>query len=235
MGDVFISDAFGCVHRNHLSIGGIKEFETKLNKTIGYGHLVHKEITNLAKLVNRDKKILCVIGGNKIDDKLPIVESFKNLPNAKIFVAGGLAKYIYKKNDPSLNIKVMKDGWGNQSLSAEPVYIENIATSNLNCYDIGPISKAELFGMVYEVDVVFWNGSLGVIEDDFYSQSSKQFVKFLESNNKVSTIIGGGETASLITNKESNIYVSTGGGALLEFLELKFNSGANLPGIKIFE
>jgi len=240
LGDVFISDAFGCAHRNHLSIGGIKEFETKLGKTIGFGHLIHKEITNLSKLVNKDKKILCVIGGNKIEDKLPIVESFKNLPNAKIFISGGLAKYYYQKQTQQINIlepniKIMKDGWGNKSLNMEPVYINNIALTDLNCYDIGPISKAELFNMVSQVDIVFWNGSLGVIENDFYSQSSKQFVKFLESNNKISTIIGGGETASLITNKESDIYVSTGGGALLEFLELKFSSGTNLPGIQIFE
>lgn len=257
MGDVFISDAFGCTHRNHLSIGGIKEYERTLKKTIGFGHLIKKEITNLSELIDKNKKILCVIGGNKVEDKLPIVESFKNLPNATIFVAGGLAKYYncsnkqneslsnYKVNgevpENSLNslerpnIKIMKDGWGASSLSENPLYISDISDTNLNCYDIGPISKAELFAMVSEVDIVFWNGSLGVIENDFYSQSSIQFVKFLESAKNVKTIIGGGETASLINNKDSNIYVSTGGGALLEFLQLKFNSGINLPGISIFE
>lgn len=239
IGDVFISDAFGCTHRNHLSIGGIKEFEMTLNKTIGYGHLINKEITNLSELVNKDKKILCVIGGNKVEDKLPIVESFKNLPNATIFVAGGLAKYYHQLNQSNEmiehNIQVMKDGWGALSLNDNPLYIPDITDTELNCYDIGPKSKAQLFAMVSEVDIVFWNGSLGVIENDFYSQSSIQFVKFLKSVENVKTIIGGGETASLITNKDSNIYVSTGGGALLEFLQLKFNSGINLPGISIFE
>jgi glyceraldehyde 3-phosphate dehydrogenase len=239
LGDVFISDAFGCTHRNHLSIGGIKEFEIKLGKTIGYGHLINKEIINLSELVNKDKKILCVIGGNKVEDKLPIVESFKKLPNAQIFVAGGLAKYYHKELETSNtlehNIQVMKDGWGNASLDDVPLYISNIADSELNSYDIGPMSKAILFSMVGDADIVFWNGSLGVIENDFYSQSSKEFVKFLESNDGVKTIIGGGETASLITNKNSSIYVSTGGGALLEFLQLKFNYGTNLPGISVFE
>lgn len=240
LGDVFILDAFGCAHRNHMSIGGIKEFELKLGKTIGYGHLIHKEIINLSSLVNKNKKILCVIGGNKVEDKLPIAKSFSNLPNAKIFVAGGLAKYYLQQIElgaqtPNSNMTIMKDGWGAFSLMNNPQYIHDISSTELNCYDIGPISKAELFEMVKEVDIVFWNGSLGVIENDFYSQSSKQFVKFLESNSDVRTIIGGGETTSLITDKNSNIYVSTGGGALLEFLELKFNSGNNLPGIKIFE
>ena len=242
MGDVFISDAFGCTHRNHLSIGGIKEFEISLNKIIGYGHLINKEIINLSQLVDKDKKILCVIGGNKVEDKLPIVESFKNLPNATIFVAGRLAKYYHQLNQSNKsnkiindNIQVMKDGWGGLSIEANPLYIPDITNTELNCYDIGPKSKAQLFNMVSNADIVFWNGSLGVIEHDFYSQSSIQFVKFLESANGIKTIIGGGETASLITNKDSNIYVSTGGGALLEFLQLKFNSGSNLPGISIFE
>jgi 3-phosphoglycerate kinase len=97
------------------------------------------------------------------------------------------------------------------------------------------IQLALLFNMVKDVDIVFWNGSLGVIENDFYSQSSTQFVKHLETVNGVKTIIGGGETASLVSDKNSNIYVSTGGGALLEFLQLKFNYGTNLPGISIFE
>lgn len=240
LGDVFILDAFGCAHRNHMSIGGIKEFELKLGKTIGYGHLIHKEINNLNGLVEGNKKILCVIGGNKVEDKLPIAKSFSNLPNAKIFVAGGLAKYYYQQmalypQSSNYNITIMKDGWGSNSLIDNPQYISDISNTDLNCYDIGPISKDELFKMVSEVDIVFWNGSLGVIENDFYSQSSKQFIKFLVSNRDVRTIIGGGETASLITDKNSNIYVSTGGGALLEFLELKFNSGTNLPGISIFE
>jgi glyceraldehyde 3-phosphate dehydrogenase len=240
LGDVFILDAFGCAHRNHMSIGGIKEFELKLGKTIGYGHLIHKEITNLSSLVNKNKKILCVIGGNKVEDKLPIVKSFSNLLNAKIFVAGGLAKYYIQQMELGTqtinsNITIMKDGWGSSLMSDNPQYIPDISNTELNCWDIGPDSKAKLFKMVDKVDIVFWNGSLGVIENDFYSQSSKQFVKFLESKSNIKTIIGGGETASLVTNKDSNIYVSTGGGALLEFLELKFNSGTNLPGISIFE
>jgi len=83
--------------------------------------------------------------------------------------------------------------------------------------------------------VVFWNGSLGVIEHDFYKNSSLELVSFLESNKQIKVIIGGGETGSLVSDKNSNIYVSTGGGALLEYLQQQFNYGTNIPGIKIYE
>ncbi len=232
LGDIFISDAFGCTHRSHLSISGIKEFELVQSKTIGYGHLINNEINYLSELISGQKKILCIIGGNKITDKLPIINSFKFLPNVKIFVGGGLAKH-YIPDTP--NAEVMQDAWGNINLESPPLYIPNISDTDLNAFDIGPKSKSKLFDLVLESDIVFWNGSLGVIEHDFYKLSSLDLVKFLESNKQITTIIGGGETGSIVSNKNSNIYVSTGGGALLEYLEQKFTDGSNTPGIKIFE
>lgn len=239
LGDIFISDAFGCTHRGHMSISGIKIFETKLNKTIGYGYLINKEINSISNLVCPDKKILCVVGGNKISDKIPIINSFKNLPNAKIFVCGGLAKhYIPDKNlYNESNIFVMEDGWGNINLDLEPKYISNIKQSTYNAYDIGPKSKAQLFEFILQSDIVFWNGSLGVIEHSFYKNSSLEMVGILKSYPNIKTIIGGGETSSIVGDKlsNSNIYVSTGGGALLEYLENQFRDGTNIPGISIYE
>jgi phosphoglycerate kinase len=232
LGDVFISDAFGCTHRSHMSISGIKEFEIKQNKTIGYGHLINKEITYLSDLICVDKKILCIIGGNKIADKLPLIDSFKHLPNATIFVGGGLAKHYLPD---TLNTIIMEDGWGNKSLDLPPYYIPNIKETELNTYDIGPKSKSKLFDLILKSDIVFWNGSLGVIENDFYKCSSLELVNYLESNKQIKTIIGGGETSSLISNKNSSIYISTGGGALLEYLQQKFKDGTNISGIKIYE
>ena len=228
LGDVYICDAFGCVHRNHMSICGIKNF----NKEIGYGHLIKKEIDSLKTLIDPTKKILCVIGGNKIEDKIPIIDSFKNLPNATIFIAGGLAKHY----NPTLsNTIVMEDGWGNENINLEPRYITDIKNTNFNCYDIGPKSKMKLFNLTLNADIVFWNGSLGVIENDFYRLSSIEYIKYLESINTTKTIIGGGETGSLVSNKNSNIYVSTGGGALLEYIDQQLNFGTNIVGLEIYQ
>ncbi len=131
----------------------------------------------------------------------------------------------------------MEDGWGNVNLDLEPKYIPNIKNSPSNAYDSGPKSKAKLFDMVSQSDIVFWNGSLGVIEHNFYKNSSLEMVEFLKSHPHIKTIIGGGETGSIVNDKstESNIYVSTGGGALLEYLENQFVNGTNTPGIKIYE
>lgn len=230
MGDVFICDAFGCVHRKHMSICIGKDSG---NKEYGYGHLINKEIKIIDKLSNNKNKILCIIGGNKIKDKLPIINSFLQIPNAKIFVAGGLAKQYNKTNE---NTIIMEDGYGNINLDLEPIYIPNISSSLFNAYDIGDKSKNILINLISDADVIFWNGSLGVIEHDFYKKSSIELIDYLESiglNKQI--IIGGGETASLIKNKDSNIYVSTGGGALLEFLQEKITLNKNIVGLKIYE
>lgn len=248
LGHIFISDAFGCVHRKHMSVYGIGDF----NKEICYGHLINKEITNLNKLLYSNKKILCIIGGNKISDKLPFIDLFSNIKNTKIFVTGGLAKHYKSSKD---NVYVMKDGWGSSNLEGDfvasnnkllphysefcetkvgPIYIKDIKNTNLNIYDIGYESKHHLINMIKDADIIFWNGSLGVIEHEFYRKSSMELIDYLESSDKT-VIMGGGETASLIKNKNSKIYVSTGGGAMLDYLQQKLNNETNLPGLEIFE
>jgi len=227
LGDVFICDAFGCLHRKHMSIYGIKYFD----KPYGYGHLIKQEIDSIDLLLNSNKKILSIIGGNKINDKLPIINSLRKFKNSKVFVAGGLARQYNEVND---NVIVMKDGYGNVHLTEEPVYIDDVKNSHYFAYDIGPNSLNELFDLMKDVDIIFWNGSLGVIENEIYRSGSMQLIHYLETLDEKTIIIGGGETASLFKNKNSHIYVSTGGGALLEYLQNKILYGKNLIGLEIY-
>jgi glyceraldehyde 3-phosphate dehydrogenase len=227
LGDVFICDAFGCLHRKHMSIYGIKYFD----KPYGYGHLIKQEIDSIDLLLNSNKKILSIIGGNKINDKLPIINSLRKFKNSKVFVAGGLARQYNEVND---NVIVMKDGYGNVHLTEEPVYIDDVKNSHYFAYDIGPNSLNELFDLIKDVDIIFWNGSLGVIENEIYRSGSMQLIHYLETLDEKTIIIGGGETASLFKNKNSHIYVSTGGGALLEYLQNKILYGKNLIGLEIY-
>jgi glyceraldehyde 3-phosphate dehydrogenase len=228
LGDIFICDAFGCLHREHMSICGIKDFK----KTFGYGNLIQKETDVISKIINnKNSKILAIIGGNKIKDKLPIIDSFRMIDNAQIFVTGGLAKYYNENYD---NVTIMTDGFGNSELNLDPIKIDNIKNTDYNVYDIGDNSLDTLFNLIRDSDIIFWNGSLGVIEHPIYKEGSVKLIEYLKKFNQKTIIMGGGETASLISDKNSNIYASTGGGALLEYLEKKITKNENLAGLDIY-
>jgi glyceraldehyde 3-phosphate dehydrogenase len=231
LGDVFVCDAFGCAHRKHLSIYAMKYF----GKPYGYGHLIKKEMEAISSLINSPgKKVLGIIGGNKIQDKMPIIDSLRKIPDSKIYIAGGLAKQYKKPN--SENEIVMSDGYGSSSLDFSPEYIDSVAESSLNVYDIGRDSLEWLKYYIKSSDIIFWNGSLGVIEHEEYKKGSLDLLDFLFHQKEKTVIIGGGETASLITDKTCllNVYVSTGGGALLEYLQNKILYNKTLVGLEIY-
>lgn len=233
LGDVFISDAFGCAHRKHFSVHGI----STLGKPFGFGCLIEKEVANLLSLTQMEnKKVLGIIGGNKIKDKLPIIDTLKHLNNSFVFVAGGLARQYERKHEDS-NVLVMQDGIGHEGEKDQIEYVEDISKSSLPVYDIGTTSMQKLLIKVFDSDVIFWNGSLGKIEDPRFRHGSENLVDYLltEDCRDKQIIIGGGETASLFQGKsKSNIYVSTGGGALLEFLQNSVYHKKTLVGIDIF-
>lgn len=228
LGDIYISDAFGCVHREHMSI-----VDTKYsNKIHGYGHLIKREVNMIDTLLRTNKKILGIIGGNKIADKGPLIDILSSIEKANLFVGGGIAKnYINSYN----NVKVMSDGYGALNLKEEPKYIPN---SNLddNFYDIGEKSYNVLLNMINDAEVIFWNGSLGVIEHPIYKEGSVKLMNYLCQIKDKTIIIGGGETASLFKDIElsNNIFISTGGGALLEYIESKVISSTTLPGLSLY-
>jgi phosphoglycerate kinase len=231
LGDVFVCDAFGCAHRKHLSIYAMKYF----GKPYGYGRLIKKEMDAIGSLINSPgKKVLGIIGGNKIQDKMPIIDSLRKIPDSKIYIAGGLAKQYKKPN--SANEIVMSDGYGSSSLDFAPEYIDSVAETSLNVYDIGRDSLEWLKYYIKTSDIIFWNGSLGVIEHEEYRKGSLELLDFLFQQKDKTVIIGGGETASLITDKTclGNVYVSTGGGALLEYLQNKILYNKTLVGLNIY-
>lgn len=227
LGDVFICDAFGCMHRKHMSIHVISKFNT-----FGYGYLVKKEIENIISILSSNKKKLVIIGGNKIKDKMPFIDLMKSIPNTTLFIGGKIATE-YNPNQDDKNIHIMKDGYGNINLNLYYKYIHEIKNKDLNVYDIGDKSIETLFELIDKNDIIFWNGSLGVIEHPYYVQGSKKVIDFLIKQETKIIIIGGGDTATLI-NKDSHIYVSTGGGALLELLENVSKNRDYLVGINIF-
>lgn len=235
LGDFYVSDAFGCMHRNHLSICGINTE----NKAFGY--LVDSELDALSTLMEnkQNKKILAIIGGAKVADKLPLLESLSKKMN-DIYIAGGNINGIIKDNKWDFienishnksKIHLMKDGLCSGSLESKNVYYSNIKNLHNESYfyDIGMESIFDLEKLINENDVIFWNGTLGVVENDLYEYGSRKLVELLIKSGK-QVIIGGGDTAGYVNKFQHNFYhISTGGGAVIEYI-----SDGSLVGVDFF-
>ena len=233
-GDVYINDAFGCMHRKHMSICGF-------NKEKYFGYLVDKEIKSLElinKNINNDK-ILAIIGGAKMDDKLLLLEELSKKVDG-IYLSGGninsiikndfYKNHINKIKENKSKIYEMTDGLASENLNSKANYYKsNDLPEEKYFFDIGMQSIIELNELIKEYDVIFWNGTLGVVENKLYCHGSQTLAEMLMKSGK-KIIIGGGDTACFINNFDHNFfYVSTGGGASIDYI-----SNGSLVGFDIF-
>ena len=235
LGDFYVNDAFGCMHRNHLSICGV------FTPQKAYGYLVNREIESLKIITENsdNKKILAIIGGAKMDDKLPLVEKLSMKMN-DIYIAGGninsilkndMSEYIEKISRNKAKIHFMKDGFSSYSLDGEAHYSKDVSLKEDHYfYDIGMESIGELCKLIQQNDIIFWNGTLGVVENDLYKLGSETLVNFLMMSGK-SVIVGGGDTASFVNKFQHNFdHILTGGGASIEYI-----SNGSLVGVDFFK
>ncbi len=233
LGNVFVNCAFGCSHRNHLSMYGFKPS----SGPIYYDYLMEREIKALEEItVNcEDKRILTILGGAKIDDKLPLCNALLSKIN-HIYLGGGIINsYIYNEDHKAfietleLNKKtfLMNDGYGNSSLQENNgKYLQGYTyLSNHYYYDIGTNSLNQLYELIDKNDIIFWNGTMGVVEHELYKAGSEKLLDYLLNSGK-RIIIGGGDTASFVNNyikkRENmnlkNVHICTGGGASIEYI-----------------
>lgn len=228
LGDIYINDAFGCMHRDHLSICGIK----KEKKAIGY--LVEKELNSLKLLTQNpdNQKILAIIVGGKMDDKLPLIEKL-SMKMDNIYICGGninsilkntedMSSFITRITNNRAKIHYMKDGLCAQSLEAMPEYstTKNVPKDK-NFLDAGMNSLFDLDLLIGQSDIIFWNGTLGVVENNLYNQGStalvERLIKATKEGKKV--IVGGGDTGGFVNRFNHNFYyITTGGGASIEYI-----------------
>ena len=207
----------------------------------GYGYLIQKEVNCLGNIVRNvnNERILAIMGGAKMDDKLPLLENLSKKVDT-IYIAGGninsirknqvYQRYLETIKQNKSSIILMKDGLASIDLQTPPTTMDTNTVQNLvDFYDIGMKSIVELNKLVSEHDIIFWNGPLGIIEHKFYNYGSKTLFQILnESGKKV--IIGGGDTAAFINKyKHQFYYISTGGGASLDYI-----SNGHLCGFDIF-
>ena len=234
LGDFYVNDAFGCCHRDHLSICGMNTPQK------AFGYLIDKEVESL-KLIIENKnndKILAIIGGAKMDDKLPLIEALSHKMN-DIYIGGGninsiiknnMSEYMSKINANMANIHLMKDGLCAPGLNEISTYcnVEHLP-NNESFYDIGMQSLFELEKLIMQNDIIFVNGMLGVTEHKLYKHGSETLIHLLMNCGK-KVIIAGGDSVGFTNQYNHNFfYVSTGGGSAIDYI-----SNGSLVGIEHF-
>lgn len=252
LGDIYVNDAFGTSHRKHASIAGITEYLPSVA-----GLLLEKEINSLSLVLEKPNRPFGVIlGGAKVTDKVKLLENVMDKVNF-IIVGGGMAATFLKAQgyevgesliDGSLETarmlidKVAGNGvklvLPDDVMVAEsinpPAPAVNVAISQIPqdkmIVDIGTLTITKFTGVLEKCRTVFWNGPMGIYEIPLYSEGTRTIARVM-SNLLATTIVGGGSTAEIMTEMklaEKMTFVSTGGGASLEFL-----SGEPLPGVAV--
>ncbi len=248
LGDVFVEDAFGSVHRAHASTAGIP---AHLPSAAGF--LVEKEINYIGKAVsNPERPMVAILGGAKVSDKILVIENLLKIAD-KVIVGGGMAytfnvarglkvgnslleedrvqvaKELMEKAGDKLLLPV--DTVVNNAFSEEGdiKVVEGDIPDGYMGLDIGPKSVANIKAALEGAKTVIWNGPMGVFEMDTFAKGTIEVCEALAHLDGANTIIGGGDSAAAVMKlgyKDKVSHISTGGGASLEYME-----GKVLPGI----
>ena len=248
LGDIFVNDAFGTIHRAHASNVGIA---SNIESCIGF--LIEKELAALKELDNPAHPFVVVLGGAKVADKIGVIENLVKKAD-KILIGGGMAFTFLKAEGYEIgnslldeeNIEFCKkiveeypekivlpvDAAVTTEYSENEEYkvkdINNLEYNEMGL-DIGPNTEKLFENYLKEANIAVWNGPLGVYEFEKYKQGTNHILKFVVDNN-IKIILGGGDivaAASTAGYKDKVYHASTGGGATLEYLE-----GKTLPGLE---
>ncbi|HIS37904.1 MAG TPA: phosphoglycerate kinase [Candidatus Onthousia faecavium] len=247
LGDVFINDAFGTLHRAHASNVGIS---TYLPSAIGL--LVEQELTALSYLFNPDKPFIIILGGAKVSDKIGLIENLVSKCD-KILIGGGMAFTFLKAEGFNIGTSLLDEEsltFCKEIINANPnkiiLPVDVICNNNYTDekgtikditelkdqdmgLDIGPKTVNIFKNNLSTAKTILWNGPLGVYEFKNYIKGTNDVLTYL-TKLKAKTVLGGGDivaAASSCQVTDKLYHISTGGGATLEFLE-----GKELPGLK---
>lgn len=223
--DIYVNEAFSVSHREHASIVSVPKF---LPSFTGLQFAI--EIKELSKAFFPKKPFLFILGGAKFDTKLPLLQKFINIAD-HIFIGGALANNFFKEQGMDIGSSLVSDGDFKLKELMETGKIilpEDTIVKYGQILDVGPISIEKLKPLISTAKLVLWNGPLGSYEKG-YKVSTLALAKMISEFSRES-IVGGGDTIAAI--KELNLFdkftfVSTGGGAMLDFL-----AAGTLPGIE---
>ena len=253
LGDIYVNDAFSCSHRSHASIDKITQHMPSFA-----GFQFNEEISALKKITSEIKKpITCIIGGSKISTKINVIKNLiPKLDN--IIIVGGMANNILKYKGISIGKSIKEDNCeiiieeifkASKQYSCPIFYPEDVLVgkslqdksiikelSEIDdddiILDIGPNTLKKINKVIDVSQTILWNGPAGYFENPNFANGSIEIAKTIIKNNKLNkifSVVGGGDTVSLLNSikaVDGFNFVSTAGGAFLEYLE-----GKELPGI----
>ncbi len=222
LGDVYVNEAFSVSHRRHASIvllpGLLPAYP---------GFLFRSEIEHLSRAFRPPHPFVAVLGGGKIETKLPLVKKFSR--EADQVILGGIPANVFlQKSVPRGNIILPHDGVVREHGKKKTYPVEKVR-DKMKIWDAGSESLSYWGEIIARARFVVWNGPLGFIEKGFTEGTAHMYTFLKKSHARV--IIGGGDTLSCLPERiPKHIFVSTGGGAMLEFL-----AEETLPGIEALQ
>ncbi len=254
--DVFVMDAFGTAHRAEASTHGVAKYAP----IAAAGILLTEELEALTKaLLSPARPMVAIVGGSKVSTKLTVLESLSEKCE-QLVVGGGIANTFLKAVGKNVGKSLCEDDLvptaqaliskmtargatipiavdvvvGKKFDANEPAVLKDagdVADDDM-IFDIGPKSAQEIADIIMKAGTVVWNGPVGVFEFDQFGEGTKTIAMAI-ANTKAFTLAGGGDTIAAIQKYDifdKVSYISTAGGAFLEFLE-----GKTLPAVEILE
>jgi phosphoglycerate kinase len=254
--DIFVMDAFGTAHRAEASTYGVAKFAP----VAAAGILLTGELEALTKaLLSPARPLVAIVGGSKVSTKLTVLESLSEKVDQMV-VGGGIANTFLKATGHEIGHSLCEDDLIPTAKSlmekmsargaAVPIAVDLVVGKNFSAtepailrdanevqkddmiFDIGPKSSAQLAEIIMKAGTVVWNGPLGVFEFDQFGEGTKA-IAMAVAKTTAFTLAGGGDTIAAIQKYgiyDDVSYISTAGGAFLEFLE-----GKVLPAVEILE
>ena len=251
MADVYVSDAFGAVHRAHASTAGVADYLPAVS-----GFLIQKELEVIGgALANPKRPLVAILGGSKVSSKIGVINNLLEIADT-IIIGGGMAYTFSAAQGGKVGDSLLEADWmdysnemvkkaeekGVKLLLPVDTVIANafapdaeskvVASGQIpegwQGLDIGPETVKLYCDAVKDAGTVIWNGPMGVFEFPAFAKGTEAVAEALSQTSAI-TIIGGGDSAAAVQQlgyADKMTHISTGGGASLEFME-----GKELPGV----
>ncbi|PIE43931.1 MAG: phosphoglycerate kinase [Gammaproteobacteria bacterium] len=249
--DVFVMDAFGTAHRAQASTHGVAKFAP----VACAGPLLSAELEALAKCLDNPKRpLVAIVGGSKVSTKLTVLESLSEICD-QLIVGGGIAntflaadgknvgkslyeedlvdnaKALMEKVSIPIPVDVVTGKEFSENAAAETKSAQDVADDDM-IFDVGPETAKQFETILQSAGTIIWNGPVGVFEFDQFGAGTKSLSLAIAESDAFS-VAGGGDTLAAVDKYEiadKVSYISTGGGAFLEFVE-----GKKLPAVAVLE